>query len=386
MNKRTHPLLLAAALTTAVAGGTACSPGNAQPSPTAAPPQAVASVSVRVEPARADTLRETMHFTVEVLADVVVDVAPLESGTLLSLLVDRGDTVTAGQTIGELDADLQRNRIAELTAQRETADERWALAQADAERAEAEVERRRPLLNAGAFTAAEFDRLQDDVSVLRAAIEVADAERQELRALIQTARTNLRRREVTTPVAGLVVERLLSAGAAVGTTTPILRVVAPDSLQLVAQLPERLLPILQPGVEARVTLDSMADEPMTASLIRVADIVQREARTVETRFNLTQPVQGLRHGMFGRAELVVQSVEGVIVPQNAVVERVEGDQVVWVVDNDRASARPVEILLRADHQVAVSGIEDGVEVIVAPPAGLTDGSEVYVVRRAGGAS
>ncbi len=385
MTTATLRLLLAAVLFAATPAGIGCSPGSEQSGP-AGPPPSAPSVSVRVEPARAETLRETMHFTVEVLADVVVDVAPLESGTLLSLLVDRGDTVIAGQSIGELDSDLQRSRITELNAQRQTADERWALAQADAERAQAEVERRRPLLNAGAFTVAEFERFQDDVAVLTAAVEVADAERHELRALSETARANLSRRQVSSPVEGLVVERLVSAGAAVGPSTPILRVVAPDTLQLVARLPERLLPVLQSGVEARVTLDSMPDEPMTASLARVADIVEREARTVETRFNLTRTVEGLRHGMFGRAELVVQSVDGVIVPQNAVVERVEGDQVVWVVENDRASARPVEVLLRANQQVAVSGVVDGEEVIVAPPAGLTDGSAVYVVRRVGGAS
>jgi RND family efflux transporter MFP subunit len=341
---------------------------------------------VRVTSAVEDTLQETMHFTVEVLADVVVDVAPLESGTLLTLQVDQGDTVEAGEVLGQLDAHLQRDRIAELSAQRDTADQRLSLAVADAERASAEVDRRRPLLSAGAFTTAEFQRLEDDVAVLQAAVNVADTERQELRALTQTARTNLQRREITSPVSGLVVERLLSAGATVSSSTPILRVIAPDSLQVVAQLPERLIPILSDGVQAAIRLDALPEQEMSGRLIRVGDIVQREARTVETRFEFLAPVDGLRHGMFGRGELVIESVDGIVLPQNTLVERVEGDTIVWVVENDQVSARPVQVLLRSNHQVAVSGVEEGEEVIVGPPAGLTDGSQVYVVRRDGGAS
>jgi hypothetical protein len=52
---------------------------------------------------------------------------------------------------------------------------------------------------------------------------------------------------------------------------------------------------------------------------------------------------------------------------------------VWVVRDSTAVARPVQVLLRAGEQLAVSGVEDGDQVVLSPPVGLIEGATVAIV-------
>jgi membrane fusion protein (multidrug efflux system) len=366
----------------------ACSPGQAQPAGTAAssaansaagPPAAARPATpVFTAPAVAGSLQDLLDFTGEILADRVVNVAPLVSGQLHSVLVDEGDSVTAGQPLFELDMALEQRGIDELSALRQSAAARLDLANSELERARREIERQQPLLDRGAITVAAFDRLRDDLTVLESAAQLASVQQQEITSRIRTARENLTRRTTAARSAGLVITRLLEVGATATPGTPVLTMVDAESLELVAMLPERLLPILQPGTRATVRLDGAPANELSASLIRVAPVVQRDSRTVETRFRVEASPVPLRHGMFVRGRLVAATVEGVLIPARALTRLNENDHV-WVVRDSTAVARPVQVLLRAGEQLAVSGVEDGDQVVLSPPVGLIEGATVAIV-------
>jgi len=371
----------------------ACQPTAAQPAP-AAGPATPAPTSVRTIAARSGALEAYEAFTGEILADVVVDVAPLDSGRLVELTTDEGQTVIAGQTIGALDDDLQELRRAELSAQRNSA--RQAVATAEAARDEVirEVERRRPLVERGAFSSAEFGRLQDRLLVLDANIAAAEVAVSELDTQLRTAAGQLRRRALVSPASGIVVTRHVDKGAMVTPQTPIITVVDPASLQLVTRIPERRLAQIAPGTRAWVYLDAAAGQRLPAQVIRIGDTVDRVSRTVEVRLQVQPQEVALRHGMFARGELVVsERPDSVLIPVNALLGASpeegsgvppEGANSVWVVTaGNTIERRAVTVLLESAHQAAVTGVNAGENVVIRPPRSLVAGITVLAVPEAG---
>jgi multidrug efflux pump subunit AcrA (membrane-fusion protein) len=72
------------------------------------------------------------------------------------------------------------------------------------------------------------------------------------------------------------------------------------------------------------------------------------------------------------------AVTGVLVPASAVVSAGEGvgGSVVYAVENGRAHTRPVTPGQVYGDLRSVAGIEAGIKVVRAPPAGLADGARV----------
>jgi membrane fusion protein (multidrug efflux system) len=376
-----------------VALASACQSSATQP---AAPVQAAqpAPTSVRTVTATTGDLEAYEEFTGEILADFIVDVAPLDSGRLVALTVDEGQSVVAGQTIGVLDNELQELRRAELTAQRQSARQAVATAEAAREEVTRDVERRRPLVERGALSSAEFERLQDRLLVLEANVAAAEAAAGELDALLRTASRELERRTLVSPASGIVVTRHVDSGAMVTPQTPVVTVVATDSLQLVARIPERRLAQIALGTRAWVYLDAGPGQRLSAEVIRIGDTVDRASRTVEVRL-LVQPEHvGLRHGMFARGQLVVsERSNSVLLPVSALLgappsegsgEPPEGTNSVWIVSSDGViERRPVTVLLEAALQAAVAGVHAGESVIVRPQRSLVAGITVLPVPEGG---
>ncbi|MCA9565841.1 MAG: biotin/lipoyl-binding protein, partial [Myxococcales bacterium] len=172
-------------------------------------------VGVRVAISTSGRMERTVPFTAELLADTMVDVAPLESGRLTSLEVDEGDRVEAGQLIATLDDDVQDRVRAESRSRLDTSEARLEQARAELRAQENEVERRRSLVDRGAFPEADFAQLRDRVEVLEQAVALAEAQVDEAESAVRSGRVSVERREIRAPISGLVVERHLSAGAGV---------------------------------------------------------------------------------------------------------------------------------------------------------------------------
>lgn len=348
------------------------------PPPGAGPGQGPSPV-VEVVLAERGALTRTMAFTGEVLADRMVELTPLESGQLVDVSVDEGETVRAGAVLARLDDDVQDRRRREADAARRAAQAQVAQAVAERDRHAREVERRRRLQARDALPRAELEALEDQMATLEAAVAAAQAREAEASTALGSRRTDLERRRVVAPFDGLVVRRLRDPGAAVSAQQPVVVLVDPSSLEFVAQVPEHRLSEVEVGARASIALDAAPEQRIEATLRRIGSLVDRDSRTVELRFGLEEGPVAIRHGMFGRGRMTLEQREAsVLVPDEAVHEgRGEGAaSEVWVVREARAEKREVEVIHRLEGRVAVRGVDEGEQVIVSPVMRLQDGQSV----------
>ena len=200
------------------------------------------------------------------------------AGRLERLTVVEGDRVGSGQSVALLysptyltaQSDLQQAaRRAERLAR--TEDETGARAIADAAR------RRLRLLGVGA---SEIERLADGGE----------------------PRTFL---AITAPFGGSIVESNALAGEAVEAGQAIFRLADLTQVDVVAEVPERALPLVRVGQRATISLAAYPDDRFGGVVERLHEELNPETRTVRAVIHANNPARRLRPGMFATVELDV---------------------------------------------------------------------------------
>ncbi len=245
---------------------------------------------------------------------------------------------------------------------------------------------------AGAVLAAQeaVNAAKQKEAAARAKIEQAKADRAFAEAGVAVAKAQLARsavlldyRVVRSPYTGVVTKRSFHPGDFVrsadqGGAVPVLAVERTDIMRVVVQVPDRDVPFVSLGDPAVVEIDALPGvvyETRGAERVvvsRWANVEDPATRTMRTEVDVPNPDVVLRHGMYGRVTLTLQTgaPAAVRVPTGAVVGRGDrGKATVRVVRGDRVHAVPV-----------VLGADDGVEVEVL--SGLTPADQV-IVRAAG---
>lgn len=277
-----------------------------------------------------------------------------EGGRVVSVPVEQGQWVRAGQVLASIDRSVQTQQARSAAAQIQ-------VARADAQLAQANLDRALQLIERGFISKAEVDRLTATRDAARARVSVAQAQLSELQA--RNARLN-----VLAPASGLVLERNVEPGQTVSAGSPALFVIAQGGqMELLARVGESELAQLSPGVEAQV-VPVGTDAAFTGQVWQIEPTIDPQTRQGTARIALSY-APGLRPGGFATATINSGTIVAPILPESAIQSDQDGSYVYIVGKDNKVAKRKV-----TTGQVT----EQGIAVI----AGLT-GSE-RVVLRAGG--
>jgi HlyD family secretion protein len=326
-------------------------------------------------------------------------VGPTVAGRVLSVRVDVGDHVKAGQLLAEMDAvDLdQRLGALDATVARARSTQAAATAQvadATARRALATLNAKRNqdlaaqnFISAGALES----RLQEKSSAdaaLQAAQANLGAAGQDLlrtqaeRAALAQQRGNLR---LLAPADAVVTSRDFEAGSTVVAGQSVLRLVDPASLWVKLRVDQGRSGGLTPGLNASIVLRSQPQTPLPGKVARVeliADSVTEE-RIAQVAFDAPAGGSPLAPSLGELAEVTLQLPEtapSLLVP-NASVQQVQGQEGVWRMQGGKPAFVPVRLGTSSlDGQVQVlDGLQAGDSVVVYSQKAVTAGARVQVV-------
>jgi len=208
-----------------------------------------------------------------------------EGGQVVRVLVEPGQWVGAGQTLAVIDRAVQSQQAASLAAS-------IKVAQADADLAQAELERAQALVGRGFISKADMDRKRATRDAANARVRVSQAQYQE--ALARNGRLN-----IVAPAAGLVLTRQVEPGQVVGAGSGVLfRMARGGEMEMLAQLAEADLQRVKVGTRATITPVG-TDLQIAGQVWQVSPIVNMDTRQGTVRIAVPYSA-ALRPGGFAR--------------------------------------------------------------------------------------
>jgi RND family efflux transporter MFP subunit len=337
--------------------------GGADPAP--APPES-AGATIRAEIAIAEPAEVAVTIEASGSVEAWQRVSPGTKimGRVSELSVREGDRVRAGQVIARL----------------ESADLAAALAQA-----RAAVEMAEATLENAATHAARMRQLHAQRSVTDKNLEDAVAAHRVAAANVEVARANLAAAEVmlsyaeiTAPISGWVIAKMVHAGDMAAPGHPLLVIEDLSRVKVNVNVPESVVAGLTAGAPVAVTV---LGRTRTAAIDRIVPAGDPATRTFTVQMVLDNPGGELTAGMFARAAFDNGNREAVLVPASAVVERGQLTGVFVLDDGGRATLRWIKLGPRRGERFEVlSGLQAGERYLTSPGPEVHDGANVEAGR------
>ena len=314
-------------------------------------------------------------------------IGPTAAGRVRRVDVQVGDTVAAGQVLGEMDpVDLDERLRAQQAA---IASADAALRQAEAKQAFARTQAKRydDLLAVRGTSEELAATRRQELALADAALAAARADGARLRAELQAVRAQRGNLVLLAPVAGLVVARDVDPGTTVVAGQAVVELIDPASLWVDTRFDQIGAEALAAGLPAKAVLRSRRGQALDARVLRVeprADVV-----TEETLAKLTFDAPPATLPPVGElAEVTVQLPALAAAPAipNAALRTVGGKLGVWkMVDGKLAFQAVTPGRGDLDGWVQVTqGLAVGEPVVVYSEKALSAGSRIQVVDRIAG--
>lgn len=285
---------------------------------------------------------------------------PGEGGQVISVLVEPGQWVGAGQVLAVIDRSVQVQQQSSQAAQIE-------VSRANAKLAQANLDRALQLVARGFISKAEIDRLTATRDAANAQVRVAGAQLGVLQA--QTRRLN-----VVAPAAGLVLERKVEPGQIVSAGSGVLfRLAKGGEMEMKAQLSENDLAQLGAGVSALVT-PTGSDKQFVGQVWQVSPIIDPQSRQGVARIALAYAPE-LRPGGFATVIIKSGIMVAPVLPESAVLSDAKGSFVYIVGADNKAVRRDVKTGAIVAAGMVVSEGLTGTERVVLRAGGFLQPGE-----------
>lgn len=360
---------LAAGMAVAALACAACS-SRSEPQTAVAP-----GTEVRLSPQQRQKVQlykvteQTFHKSVQVTGVVDFDsdqatsvLAPI-SGPVSQLLVSPGDHVKAGDALALVDSPDFATAVSSY---------RKALSTAATNRKLADLDK--DLLQHNGVSQREAAQAETDAVSAEADRDAALRALSSLQVPAETLRALQEGRPVThsgasirAPIAGTVVERLITPGELLEAgTTPCFTVANLSRMWVMAQLFGADLAGVSLGDTATITTGN--DSPaITGKVDNISDLVDPDTRAVAVRVVADNPTHALRKQMYVRVEIQArQESTGLLIPVSAVLRDDENLTFVYLALSDGSFARRhVTLGARTEDRFQVlEGLRAGDEIVV----------------------
>lgn len=183
---------------------------------------------------------------------------------------------------------------------------------------------------------------------------------------------------IEAPISGSILSSPLKVGTKVSTGTVITMIGDIENLQVKANVPERYVAELKPGLKAEIQLEAYPDVVFKATVSRVSPVVDKLSRTKEILLNFDKKDSRVNAGMFAKIKLYTSKYAGCVVVSKDGLVQDEDNVYLFVVNDDMTvSKRSVKIGKTVDSMVQVTdNLMPGERVVVEGVLSLSEGAKV----------
>jgi membrane fusion protein, multidrug efflux system len=295
------------------------------------------------------------------------------TGYLNTIPVDKGDWVTQGQVLAEIEVPELQQRyqraLADLQVQRLTYQRLDQVWKSD------------PRLVA-----------REDVDIAQGKYLAGKAQVDELRSLVGYTR-------IVAPYSGVITGRFVDPGALIkaggtqsaagpaegsshpgGAATPVLSIARIDIMRIYVYAPQGVVGLIKRGMPATLTLHNGTGRSYSGEITRFASSLDLSTRTMLTEIDIPNPRHELYPGMYANVTLELERHPNAIKLPTSAVAGAKRHTYVLVVRDGVLTRVPVDTGINDGHYVEItSGLTGGERVVASVNPALSPGEQVVAV-------
>jgi len=248
-------------------------------------------------------------------------------------------------------------------------------------------------LNLAGLTATRYQDLIKSDSVSRQDLDNANGDLAARKAMANSAEANVKRLEemesfkrVYAPFRGIITQRnvdtgtLINAGNGGTATKEMFDLAQIDPMRVYVSVPQAYSPTIHLGLKACLVLSELAQQSFCGKVVRTANSIDPNTRTLLTEVDVPNPSGTLLPGSYAEVHFDVKvSGQRLSLPVNALLFRPDGTMAAVVGDDNRIHLK--KITIGRDYGNAleiVQGLEASDRVVINPPDALEQDESVKV--------
>jgi multidrug resistance efflux pump len=242
---------------------------------------------------------------------------------------------------------------------------------------------------------AALGQIQQRIRLARTQGAVLQARLKEAQATTALTEATLEKTRIRAPFAGIVVLKDAEVGEVVSPNVSggpssrgaIVTLIAPESLEIQAEVPETSLQHVRLGGKVKIFLDADSERPLSGHVSRIWPTANRQKATIEVRVRLDQIEPSLRPDMGVRVVFLPKkatSKEKAAIPPPSNLPREclvhhLGKRGVFLARKGQAHFLEVPTSSHSpDGGVPATSLPEGALVLLSPPASLADGDSIRI--------
>ncbi len=300
------------------------------------PPRAKEKVIVVTEKIAKESIDLIAQVQGAVLSDNFAMASSETGGRLMSMTVEEGDYVKAGQTIGSVDLESFEKQKAEL--------------QTSLSLAKDVFERQSRLWK---------QNIGSEIQYLE-----AKNNKERLEKTLETLQSQITKKYIKAPISGVIDQKFLSQGEMAGPGTPVVKILNTSALKVAVDIPEKYISSVKRGQTVTVRYPAL-DQEMKKTISMVGRTIDPSNRTFKIEVKTGSQGGLIKPFLLAEVDFVAEQLKDVIaISPELIQEEVSGKKFVFINEDGVAIKRYVEAGLSNDDKVVIdAGLAENDEII-----------------------
>lgn len=236
-------------------------------------------------------------------------------------------------------------------------------------------------LDAQTITEAQIRQAEAKVESAQAQVEQGQAQLKQAQSALDLANSNLSDTTLTSPITGVVLQKVVSSGEMTSAGYPILAIGQVDDVWVEIGVTDDAVGRLHKGQNATVYVYG-TDQTVTGTVDEIGALADTTTRTFPVKIRVHNPDGTLLPGMIARVDISLSDNPGICIPLDSVIQLADGSSVfLYDETTGTVSRRMIETGEIVGEQIEVlAGLESGECLVTAGQFVLHDGEQVELAN------
>jgi RND family efflux transporter MFP subunit len=361
--------------------------------------QGVLSPAIKVETAQVSQIYPSQGFTVlnasgYVVAQRKAAVASKITGRLVSLSVEEGSRVKAGQVIAQLEHEDVRAAYNQAEANLNAARQNYEQAKAELHDATISFARNKDLVSQGYVSQSDYDTSEARLKKAQAAAGAAEAGVKASAAALRGAEVSVEYTIIRAPFDAVVLTKnadigdiVTPIGAAADAKAAVVTIADMNSLQVEADVSESNLRMVKMGQPCEIHLDALPDLRFPGKVHMIVPTADRTKATIMVKVSFLEkdsrvlPEMSAKVAFLSRDVRPGEETSRTALNPSAIVTR-EGKTTVFIIRGNTVVESHVRTGDKIGDMVEIlDGLKPGDTVVLKPSEKMKDGTKIKIAEK-----